>query len=95
MLLWLWCRLAPIALATSICYRCSPKKQEKKINSLINKTKILLFSNKLVNCSFELLKKLKFGGSFHGAVETNMTSIHEDAGSIPGLDQWVKDLALP
>ena len=40
------------------------------------------------------LKSKKNRSFHHGSVEMNLTSIHEDAGLIPGLAQWVKDLAL-
>ena len=54
----------------------------------------------LKNDTNELIYKTEFiykteAGSFHyGAVEMNPTSNHEVAGSIPGLAQWAKALAL-
>ena len=34
--------------------------------------------------------KIALGSSHHGSVESSPTSSHEDSGSTPGLDQWVK-----
>ena len=33
--------------------------------------------------------------SHHGSEEMNLTSIHEDMGSVPSLAQWAKDLVFP
>ena len=42
-----------------------------------------------------LTEKRPLGGSLCGAAaETNPATIHKDSSSIPGLTQWVEDLAL-
>ena len=40
-------------------------------------------------------KSFTFRSSHRGSAVMNPASIHEDEASIPGLTQWVKDLALP
>ena len=44
--------------------------------------------------NFFLKKRTIYWSSCHGLAVMNPTSIHEDAGSIPGFAQWVKDLVL-
>ena len=48
-----------------------------------------------INCYLINLKKMLLRSSHRGSAEMNLTGIHVGAGSIPGLYQWVKDMALP
>ena len=44
---------------------------------------------------YEFVKIYCTWSSYLGAGETNPTRNHEVVGLMPGLPQWVKDLALP
>ena len=59
-------------------------------NDYLNNTESMI-----INAELEQLSKISFlGRSQCGSVETNLTSIYEDAGSILVLGQWVKDPVL-
>ena len=50
---------------------------------------------KLMTTEIKLYMKSPMGSSHWGSAIMNLTGIHEDASSISGLIQWVKDPALP
>ena len=63
----------------------------------------IYYGGKVLDCesNYTLISKIIWkieistGSSHRGSAVMNPTSIHEDAGLIPGLAQWVKDLAFP
>ena len=62
----------------------------------MNKNKGNVYLNIKEKCmDLIILKNRRIRSSHVVAAVMNLTSIHEDSGSIPGLAQWVGDLVLP
>ena len=61
---------------------------------LIEFSQIPKILNRKKNTYNICFKTIIVGSSHHGSAVTNPASIHEDKGLIPGLAQWVKDLAF-
>ena len=66
---------------------------ENLTNSGLNKYWFILFISLFI--IFLRIKKSGMGVPVVAQWLTNLNGIHEDAGSIPGLTQWVKDPSLP
>ena len=55
---------------------------------------LLYFCSEVIVDSCAVVRSDREGSSYRVSAEKNLTRIHEDEGSIPGLVQWVKDLVL-
>ena len=61
----------------------------------VEKIKIIINEKKKRKYISKALRMLKLWSSHHSTAIMKPISKHEDVGLIPGLAQWVKDLALP
>ena len=78
------------AVSSCLIYCVAPMLGAYIFTIVVSSSQIDYYVMSFVSCDL-LYFKIYFESFCCGSVVTTPTSIHEDAGSIPGLAQWVKD----